>query len=170
MQSFYIMKRNIVISQIAAILVLLFFSACRKDPVDDAPVVGHWGCEQYVSCRVVDSLGTERWDTIPYEVGCDKGIEVFFNEDWSGKLWLNESPALIKKFNCSYSYDAEQRQVIVEAPGMLYAIYHTILSLNENRAVFDIEQITDSTIVASWTNYVSEDTPFFERFFLKRID
>ena len=109
LQSFYIMKRNIVISQIAAILVLLFFSACRKDPVNDAPVVGHWGCEQYVSCRVVNSLGTERWDTIPYEVGCDKGIEVFFNEDWSGKLWLNESPALIKKFNCSYSYDAEQK-------------------------------------------------------------
>ena len=168
------MKRKSSIVRFAvAMLVLLAFSACKKekpvDPEEDLPpVVGHWGCEQYVSCR--DSLGFEDWDTIPYEVGPDKGIEVFFLEDGSGKLWLNESPAMIKKFNCSYYYDAENKQVVIEAPGMLYLIYQSVLALNENRAVFDIEQITDSTMVASWTNEVSETIPFFERFFLKRID
>ena len=157
-------------------LVLVAFTACKKEkPIEpDTPgeslptVVGHWGCEQYVSCR--DSLGFEDWDTIPYEVGPDKGIEVFFLEDGSGKLWLNDSPALIKKFNCSYTYDAENKQVVIEAPGMLYLIYQSVLALDENRAVFDIEQLDDTAMVASWTNKVSEDTPFFERFFLKRID
>lgn len=170
MQSFYIMKRNKIIVQVAAYFMLLVFSSCRKDPVNNAPVVGHWGCEQYVSCRTIDSIGNVRWDTLSYDLGYGKGIEVFFNEDWSGKLCLNESPAVIKNFNCTYSYDEAQKQVVVEAPGLLYGIYHTILSLTENRAVFDIEQIDSTSMVASWTNYVSEDTPFFERFFLKRID
>ena len=40
----------------------------------------------------------------------------------------------------------------------------------ENHAEFLIESLTDSTLVASWTNMVSEPQPFFERFFLRRIE
>ena len=166
-------RKNSIVRFAVALLVLLAFSACKKEkPVEPEekipPVVGHWGCEQYVSCR--DSLGFENWDTIPYEVGPDKGIEVFFLKDGTGKLYLNESPALVKKFTCNYSYDDENKQVVIEAPGLLYFMYQTVLPLEENRAAFNIEQIDSTAMVASWTNEVSETTPFFERFFLKRID
>ena len=151
------------------VLVLATLSSCNKDKTN-SPVVGHWGCEMYVSNRPLDTVPYEKIDTLYYEVGDGLGIEVFFGNDGSGKLYLNESPALIKKFNCSYSYDEDLNQVVVEAPGLLYAIYHTILALNENRAVFDVEELTSSTMVASWTNSVSEDVPFFERFYLRKID
>ena len=45
-----------------------------------------------------------------------------------------------------------------------------LLLHNEKTAAFDVEALNDSTLVASWTNHVSETIPFFERFFLKRID
>ena len=33
-----------------------------------------------------------------------------------------------------------------------------------------VVNLNDSVMVASWTNHVSETIPFFERFFLKRIE
>lgn len=170
MQSFSAMNnKKLIIKCLAVTAILVICAACHKTKID-APVVGHWGCEQYVSCRTIDSVGNVRWDTLSYDLGYGKGIEVFFNEDGSGKLCLNESPAFIKKFDCNYSYDEANRQVVIEAPGLLYFLYHAAFSLEENRAAFDVEEINDTEMVASWTNSVSEDTPFFERFFLKRID
>lgn len=147
-----------------------FFASCRKDVVYDTAVVGHWGCEQYVSCRTNDSTGIVRWDTSHYVVGEGHGYELFFYNDRSGKLLLNDSPAFIKKFSCKYVYDEGNKKIVIEAPGFLYAIYESVLALDENRAEFDVEDINDSTMTVSWTNSISEPSPFFERFFLKKID
>lgn len=162
------MKTTLKIGLLLVMSVLL--ASCGKDEVYNTAVVGHWGCEQYVSCRTIDSLGTEQWDTLCYEVGEGHGYELFFYNDRTGQLLLNDSPALIKKFNCHYVYDEEADQIVIEAPGFLYAIYQSILALNENRAEFHVESIDDNTMTVSWTNIISEPDPFFERFFLKKID
>ena len=148
-----------------AILVLLAATSCRKEEkYTELPLLCHLGCEQNISCRT-DSTGFEKWDTLQYEVGTGHGYEVYFNADGSGKLLLNDSPALIKKFNCNFDYDTINH---------ILTIYNTswILSAFSDATSADmlIEEVTDNTIRASWTNYFSEPTPFFERFFLKRID
>ena len=146
-------------------MLLLAVTSCRKhEKYEGSPIVGHWGCEQYVSCRT-DSTGYENWETLQYEVGEGHGYEVYFYADGSGRLLLNDSPALIKKFTCNYDYNSENQ---------ILTIYNTswIVSVFSDATTADmvIEEITDNTIRASWTNYFSEPTPFFERFFLKRID
>lgn len=147
-----------------------FFASCSKEVVNDTAVVGHWGCEQYVSVRTNDSTGVDQIDTLHYAVGEGHGYELFFYNNGTGKLFLNDSPAFIKKFNCNYVYDEESHKIVIEAPGFLYALYQSILALEENRAEFDVENINDSTMTVSWTNSISEPNPFFERFFLKKID
>ena len=147
------------------VMVLLAATSCRKEEkYANMPLVGHWGCEQYISCRT-DSTGFEKWETFEYEIGEGHGYEVYFYADGSGKLLLNDSPALIKKFNCDYDYDTINH---------ILTIYNTswIISAFSDATSADmlIEEVTDNTIRASWTNYFSEPTPFFERFFLKRID
>lgn len=146
-------------------IVLLVATACNKqEKYAQCPLVGHWGCEQYISCRT-DSIGHEKWDTLQYEVGAGQGYEVYFYADGSGKLLLNDSPALIKKFNCDYDYDSVSH---------ILKIYNTswIISVFSDATSADmlIEELTDSHITASWTNYFSEAIPFFERFYLKQID
>lgn len=150
--------------------MVVILSSCGKEAVYDTAVVGHWGCEQYVSVRANDSTGIVQCDTLRYEVGVGHGYELFFYNDRKGKLFLNDSPAFIKKFNCNYVYDEETNKIVIEAPGFLYAIYQNVLALNENRAEFDVEAVGDSTMTVSWMNAISEPTPFFERFFLKKID
>ena len=83
-----------------AVLLLMALSSCHKETEQYAhcSLLGHWGCEKYVSCRT-DSTGYEKWETFEYEVGSGHGYEVYFYADGSGKLLLNDSPALIKKFN-----------------------------------------------------------------------
>ena len=95
------MKKKIQIGVLALMtMVLLAMTSCRKqEKYANSPLVGHWGCEQYVSCRT-DSTGYEKWETFQYEVGEGHGYEVFFYADGTGRLLLNDSPALIKKFNC----------------------------------------------------------------------
>ena len=147
------------------VLILLGLASCHKSqdyPI--TPIVGHWGCEQYISCRV-DSLDVEKWDTLCYEVGPGLGYEVYFHADGSGRLLLNASPALFKKFNCSYSYDTVNQILTFYNTSWILSMYS-----DETSADMVIEQITDSSIVASWTNHFSEPKPFFERFFMKRID
>ena len=57
-------------------MLLLASTSCRKqDKYANCPLVGHWGCEQYVSCRT-DSTGYEDWDTLQYVVGTGHGYEV----------------------------------------------------------------------------------------------
>ena len=162
------MKDTLKIGFVLIIGILL--ASCDKEEITDTAVVGHWGCERYVSCRTNDTTGVARWDTTLYEVGEGHGYEVFFYNDCTGQLLLNESPAFLKKFNCNYVYDEAASQIVIEAPGLLYAIYQSMLALSENRAEFNVETVNDSVLVASWTNAVSETSPFFERFFLKRID
>ena len=146
-------------------IVLLVATACNKqEKYAQCPLVGHWGCEQYISCRT-DSIGHEKWDTLQYEVGAGQGYEVYFYADGSGKLLLNDSPALIKKFNCDYDYDSVSH---------ILKIYNTswIISVFSDATSADmlIEELTYSHITASWTNHFSEAIPFFERFYLKQID
>lgn len=146
-------------------LVLLATTACRKqEQYANCPLVGHWGCEQYISCRT-DSTGLEEWDTLQYEVGVGQGYEVYFYADGSGKLLLNDSPALIKKFNCDYDYDSVNRVLTIYNTSWIISIFSDATS-----ADMLIEELSDNHIRASWINYFSEPTPFFERFFLKRID
>lgn len=160
------MEKKIRIALLAiAALVLLTLSACHKEKkYANCPLVGHWGCEEYVSCRT-DETGHEKWDTLNYVVGEGHGYEVYFYADGSGKLLLNDSPAMIKKFNCDYDYDSVSH---------ILTIYNTnwIISQFTDATSADmlIEELTTNTLQSSWTNYFSEPDPFFERFFLKRID
>ena len=160
------MKKKIQIGVLALMtMVLLAMTSCRKqEKYADSPLVGHWGCEQYVSCRT-DSTGYEKWETFQYEVGEGHGYEVFFFADGTGRLLLNDSPALIKKFNCDYDYDSVNHILTIYNTSWIVSVFSDATSAN-----MDIEELTDSSITASWINYFSEPTPFFERFFLKRID
>ena len=146
-------------------MVLTSLASCRKTIENPSnPLVGHWGCEQYVSCRT-DSTGYENWETLNYEVGPGLGYEVFFYNEGSGKLMLNDSPALIKNFSCEYSYDSVNQILTIYNTNWIISMFSDATS-----ADMDIESVTDSTIVASWINYFSEPIPFFERFYMKRIE
>lgn len=160
------MKKTIQIGVLALMtMILLAMSSCRKEEkYANSPLVGHWGCEQYVSCRT-DSTGYEKWETFQYEVGEGHGYEVYFYADGTGRLLLNDSPALIKKFNCDYDYDSVNHILTIYNTSWIVSVFSDATSAN-----MDIEEMTDSSITASWINYFSEPTPFFERFFLKRID
>ena len=163
------MEKRIKIGVLAIMAVaLLAMVSCRK-VVDysDCPIMGHWGCEQYVSCRT-NSDGSEKWDTLHYEVAEGCAYEIFFNKDGSGKLELNNSPALIKKFSCTYEYDSVARKVTIRGNEWLIFLYGSFTN-GENMAEFDIESLTDSSFVASWVNRFSESEPFFEKFYIKRI-
>ena len=161
------MEKKIRIGMLAlAALVLLALSSCHKEEEEYAhcPLLGHWGCEQYVSCRT-DSTGYENWETFQYEVGTGHGYEVYFNADGSGKLLLNDSPALIKKFNCDFDYDSVSHVLTIYNTSWIITMFSDATS-----ADMDIEEVTENTITASWINHFSEPKPFFERFFLTRIE
>ena len=160
------MEKRIQIGVLAFVaMVLMTATACHKQEKYAAlPLVGHWGCEQYISCRT-DSTGFEKWDTLQYEVGAGQGYEVYFYADGSGKLLLNDSPALIKKFNCDFDYDSISQTLTIYNTSWIITLFSDATS-----ADMAIEEVTDKTIRASWINYFSEPVPFFERFFLKRID
>jgi len=147
-----------------ALMMLATTSCDKEDKYAELPLVGHWGCEQYVSCRT-DADGNEKWETFQYEVGPGKGYEVYFNADGSGKLMLNNSPALIKNFSCNFDYDSISHTLTLYNTSWIISIFSDATS-----ADMSIEEMTDKSITASWTNYFSEPEPFFERFFLKRID
>ena len=161
-------KSQIGFLALLVMVVVTVVSCCTSEQLVDTPVVGHWGCEQYVSHRT-DSTGLDRWDTLNYEVGPGCAYEIFFYNTGKGLLKLNNSPAFIKEFSCDYVYDSVARQVTVESGSWLLGLYGSLFH-DTNTAMFDIEAVTDSAMVASWINSVSEPLPFFERFFLKRID
>lgn len=163
------MKKSFQIGFLALSAMVLLTVSCRK-PKDYAnvPLVGHWGCEEYVSCRT-DSAGVETWDTAWYAVGEGCEYELFFNDDGSGKLLLNNSPALIKNFSCTYEYDSVSQKVTIRGSEWLMFLYGSFTH-GENEAVFDLESLTDTSFVASWNNRFSETKPFFERFYIKRIN
>lgn len=160
------MKKRFLIGFLAltTLVLMALASCCKKEEYAQCPLVGHWGCEQYISCRT-NSDGSEKWDTLQYEVGEGHGYEVFFYTDGSGKLILNDSPALIKKFNCDYDYDSISQVLTIYNTSWIITMFSDVTS-----ADMDIEEVTANTIRASWINHFSEPDPFFERFFLKRID
>lgn len=145
-------------------LLMLVATSCDKVNYENLPLLGHWGCEKYISCRVDDD-GNEKWDTLNFEVGPGKGYEVFLNADGSGHLKLNDSPALIKEFKCNFKYDS-----ITETLTLYNTLWIISVYSGDTSADMDIEEMTENRVTASWTNYFSEPTPFFERFFLKRIE
>lgn len=149
-------------------VLLSCFLACKPKPTDVDPLLGHWGCETYISCRTNDD-GAEQWDTLYYEVGTGRGYEVWFRVDGSGKIRLNESPAFIKDFPLTFEHDKENAEIIVHGSAWLFALYGT-LYMEENEAKFSIETLEETALTLSWTNFVSEEKPFFERFYLKRIE
>ena len=149
---------------LVTMVLLTMASCCKQEEYAQCPLVGHWGCEQYISCRT-NSDGSEKWDTLLYEVGEGHGYEVFFYTDGSGKLILNDSPALIKKFNCDYDYDTVSHVLTIYNTSWIITMFSDVTS-----ADMDIEEVTANTIRASWINHFSEPEPFFERFFLQRID
>ena len=158
------MKKKNLVWALATVL-LLAMASCHKDhKYANCPLVGHWGCEQYVSCRI-KSDGTEKWDTLNYTVGPGYGYEVFFYDDGSGKLWLNESPAMFKKFNCNYDFDSVTDVLTIYNTSWILTQFSDVTS-----ADMDIEYISADSIVSSWINHFSEPEPFFERFFIKRIE
>ncbi len=149
-----------------AVVLLMAMSSCHKETEQYAhcSLLGHWGCEKYVSCRT-DSTGYEKWETFEYEVGSGHGYEVYFYADGSGKLLLNDSPALIKKFNCDFDYDSISHTLTIYNTSWIISMFSDATS-----ADMTIEEVTDNHVQASWTNYFSEPVPFFERFYLKRIE
>ena len=152
---------------VLTVITVLALGSCGKQGEEKyahSPLVGHWGCEQYVSCRT-DSTGFEQWDTLQYEVGIGRGYEVYFYADGSGRLLLNDSPALIKKFDCSFDYDSVSQTLTIYNTAWIISLFSDATS-----ADMAIESIAANSIQASWTNYFSEPVPFFERFFLKRIE
>lgn len=157
-------KTHIGLWVLAAMLSLAVASCCKQDIYAGSPIVGHWGCEEYISCRTNDD-GSEKWDTLYYEVGEGHGYEVYFYADGTGKLLLNDSPALIKKFDCDFDFDSVNRVLTIYNTSWILSMFTDATS-----ADMDIEELTATSIRASWMNYFSEPTPFFERFFLKRID
>lgn len=158
-------KHNSIIIVAFASIVMAFASCCKKVDEPSNPLVGHWGCEHYISHRIDTAQGIDRWDTLYYEVGPGVGYEVYFNNDGSGKLLLNASPALIKNFKCDYEYDSVNQTLTIYNTNWIISVFSDATS-----ADMAIEELTDSTIVASWINRFSEPIPFFERFFMKRIE
>ena len=78
---------------------------------------------------------------------------------------MNDSPAMIKEFTCDYAYDSVSQTLTISNTLWIISAFSDVTS-----ADMAIEKLTDTTIEASWTNRFSEPEPFFERFFLKRID
>ena len=156
--------RNSFFGVILAIFGLA--SCCHEEEVRN-PLWGHWGCERYISCRT-NADGTERWDTLYYQVGAGHGYEFWFREDGSGKFKMNDSPALIKELSVDYELDEEQSQIVIHASMLFFFLYGSQF-FDENEARFDIIQLNDSVLNVSWTNTVSETQSFYENFYLKKI-
>lgn len=158
------MKRKAYIWQMLAVMLLLV--SCGNEKIDSL-VVGHWGLEQYVSCRT-DSIDVDVWDTLNVEIGEGKGYEVFFYDNGSAKLLLNESPAFIKEFTCTYDFNVEEQTLSIKGSSWLYAFYGTH-HLEENEALFNVDILNDTIMKAWWINNVSEEKPFYESFLLKAL-
>lgn len=151
-----------------ALGLLALFASCRHGKDENVMLHGHWGCDTYVSCRIRND-GSEKWDTLRYEVGDGHGYELWFRPDGTGRLRLNDSPAFIKDFSCTYELDDELQQIVVHGSAWLYALYGS-LYLDENEVSFDILTLNDSVLNVEWINSVSESTPFYENFYLRKIN
>lgn len=163
------MKRNCIFYSIAVMTLLAILglsSCCHKEPMS-VQLLGHWGCERYISCRELDN-GSQRWDTLNYVVGEGHGYELWFREDGSGKMRMNDSPLLIKEVSCTYELDEDLKEILIRGSGLIFLIYGS-LYLDENEIRFNINTLNDTVLDVSWINNVSESKPYYENFYLKKI-
>lgn len=149
-----------------AVCVLLLLVSCGNEK-KDTPIVGHWGVEQYVSCRT-DSAGFDRWDTLNFEAGAGKGYEVFFYNNGKAKLLLNESAKSNKAITCKYDFNTEEQTLTIRGSSWMYALHGTQLP-EENKVSINVDILNDTALSAWWTNNVSEAVPFYESFVLKAL-
>lgn len=160
-----IFKTSILAVGMVALIYLM--SACRKEKID-SPIVNHWGLEMYVRWETDENDSITYWDTVYYEPVSGKGYEIEFESDGTGWLRLNESPAMIKKFNLTFDIYPEKNQVLLHSAKWLYALYGH-LYLEKNEVTFDLDELTEQRLTAWWKNEVSEPEPFYERFFFVPI-
>lgn len=153
---------------IIALVAVAALASCRHKKDENTMLHGHWGCETYISCRTRDD-GSEKWDTLRYEVGEGHGYELWFRSDGTGRLRLNDSPAFIKDFSCTYELDHDQNQIVIHGSAWLWALYGS-LYLDENEVRFDVITLNDSVLNVEWINRVSETKPFYENFYVKKIN
>ncbi len=144
-------------------IMVPIMSSCRKQQTD-SDLVGHWGLEMYVRWETDENDSITYRDTVHYEPVVGKGYEIEFESNGSGWLRLNESPALIKKFNLTYDYDSSNMQVLLHSSQWLYALYGH-LYVDKNEVTFDLDELNKNRLTAWWKNEVSESEPFYERFF-----
>jgi hypothetical protein len=69
---------------------------------------------------------------------------VFFYDDGTGKLHLNDSPALIKRFNCQYDYDSVSHVLTIYNTSWIISQFTDATS-----ADMAIEEVTANTIKAT---------------------
>ena len=81
----FVMRKKVHIGMVAVVALIAMLTGCKKKEAPLSPLVGHWGCEQYVSCRT-DSLGVEQWDTLRFEAvaggGCGEKPNPYPLHDW----------------------------------------------------------------------------------------
>ena len=167
-------ETHIIMKNIRTILLLAGFgailavmSSCHKEKID-SPIVNHWGLEMYVRWET-DGNGTITYcDTVYYEPVSGKGYEIEFESDGTGWLRLNESPAVIKKFNLTYDIYPDSMKVLLHSSKWLYALYGH-LYMEKNEVSFDLDELNENRVTAWWKNEVSEPEPFYERFFFVPI-
>lgn len=162
------MKGKNWIKTLAVVLLTLvgLVSCGHKEPMIQH-LLGHWGCERYICCRTTAD-GVEHWDTLHYQVGEGHGYEFWFRADGSGKFRMNDSPALIKEVSITYELDEDQNQIVIHGSTFFYLFYASQY-FEENEARFNIETLNDTVLNVHWTNLVSENTPFYENFYLRKI-
>lgn len=161
-------KNRIIKTIVIALMAFIGLSSCCHDEPLDVKLYGHWGCGRYISCRIRDD-GSEKWDTLYYQVGSDHGYEFWFRPDGNGKFRMNDSPAWIKEVAVTYELDEEQNQIVIHGSTFFYLFYGSQY-FDENEARFNINILNDSVLDVYWTNIVSEDKAFYENFYLKKIN
>lgn len=160
-----IIKIGLFVASFSALVWVL--SSCRKDKID-SPLVNHWGLEMYVRWETDENDSITYWDTVYYEPVSGKGYEIEFESDGTGWLRLNESPAMIKKFNLTYDIYPDSMKVLLHSAKWLYALYGH-LYIDKNEVSFDLDELNENRVTAWWKNEVSEPEPFYERFFFVPI-
>ena len=146
--------------------LIAFMPSCRKKQMD-SDLVGHWGLEMHVRWET-DENDSIVYDTVYHEPVVGKGYEILFESDGTGWLKLNDSPALINKFNLTYDYDPTNMKVMLHCSQLLYILYGYHYA-DENEVTFAIDELDKQHLTVWWKNTVSEDKPFHERFFFVPI-
>ena len=159
-------KSNTLAIILGIVVLFVLMPSCRKQHYD-SDLVGHWGLEMHVRWEA-DENDSIVYDTVYHEPVVGKGYEILFESDGTGWLKLNDSPALINKFNLTYDYDPTNMKVMLHCSQLLYILYGYQYA-DENEVTFAIDELDKQHLTVWWKNTVSEDKPFHERFFFVPI-